>query len=215
MNTQIDVFFEDLDLWKEELLALRKLILSCGLDEAYKWKHPCYTDRGKNILLIHGFKEYCAIMFMNGALLSDPHQLLVQPTENSQYGRQLRFTSLKEIQGQEAEIKSYIYEAIELERAGKKVEKKALEDYSFPEELKEVFDADEAYQLAFSKLTPGRQKGYLLHFAGAKQAKTKLARIDKNRTRILNGFGLQDCICGLSKRMPNCDGSHKAISKGL
>ena len=209
MNEKVNTFFENLDNWHQELTELRKLILTTGLEEAYKWKVPCYTDRGKNIVLIHGFKEYCAIMFMNGALLSDPHQILVQPTENSQYGRQLRFTSLKEIQGQEAEIKAYIYEAIELEREGKKVEKKALEDYSFPEELKEVFETDPAYQLAFSKLTPGRQKGYLFHFSGAKQAKTKLARIEKNRTRIINGFGLQDCICGLSKRMPNCDGSHK------
>jgi uncharacterized protein YdeI (YjbR/CyaY-like superfamily) len=163
----------------------------------------------KNIFLIHGFKEYCAILFMKGALLNDGEKLLHQQTDNVQFGRQIRFTNVQQIIEIEATLKQYIFEAIEVEKAGIKVELKPHDAYEVVEEFQQKLDSDKVLNEAFYALTPGRQRGYLLHFSGAKQAATRISRIEQVRSRILKGKGLTDCICGLSKRMPNCDGSHK------
>ena len=211
MNKKVDKYLSELNQWQEELTKLREIILDCGLTEDFKWMHPCYTHNNKNIALIHGFKDYCAILFNNGALLKDPENILIQQTENTQYGRQIRFVNIKEIEALKATLKAYIYEAVEVEKLGLKVKKKATSDYEVPLELKQKFKENPEFENAFKSLTGGRQRGYLLHFAQAKQAKTRLSRIEKCTERIFNGKGLQDCICGLSKRMPNCDGSHKQL----
>lgn len=212
MSTEVDAFLEKQSKWKVELTLLREIILECDLTEDFKWKHPCYTHSGKNVLLIHGFNDYCALLFNKGALIKDTNNLLVQQTKNTQSARQIRFTDESEIQDLRAILKDYIIAAIEVEKQGLKVEKKKTTDYEVPIELVQKFESNSDLEIAFNKLTPGRQRGYLLHFAQPKQSKTKLARIDKNTDRILNGIGLNDCTCGLSKRMPNCDGSHKQLS---
>ena len=173
--------------------------------------HPCYTYNKANVVLIHGFKEYCAIAFFKGALLSDSKGVLIQQTENVQSGRQIRFKSLKEIEKNESIIKAYIFEAIEIEKAGLKVELKKRDDIVACEELLNKFKEDEKFKKAFHTLTPGRQKAYHLFFNDAAQSKTRVTRIEKYLQRIMNGKGLTDCTCGLSKRMPNCDGSHKQL----
>ncbi len=210
---KIDSFYDQLKTWKEELLLLRSIVLDCGLAESYKWNHPCYTYKNHNIALIHGFKDYCALSFFKGALLKDTEGILVQQTKNVQGGRQLRFTSLQEIITMKATIKAYLYEAIEVEKAGLKVEYKKTEEFDMPEELRQKLDNDPELKSAFEALTPGRQRGYLLHFAGAKQSKTRAARIEKYIPKILDGKGLNDCTCGLSKRYPQCDGSHNNINR--
>jgi uncharacterized protein YdeI (YjbR/CyaY-like superfamily) len=209
MNPQLDHFFQNATQWKREMEELREIALDCNLMEEEKWGVPCYTFSKGNILIIHGFKEYCALNFFKGALLQDTDGILVQQTENSQASRQIRFTNLKEISEKAAILKAYIFEAIEIEKAGLKIDYKKVEDFSIPEELIQKWTEDPTIKTAFDKLTPGRQKAYLLHFSDSKQSKTRLARIEKNMPRILNGKGLNDCVCGLSKRMPNCDGSHK------
>jgi uncharacterized protein YdeI (YjbR/CyaY-like superfamily) len=181
--------------------------------EEWKWRVPCYTFQENNIVMVQGFKEYCAIGFFKGALLSDTESLLIQQTENSQSARQLRFTQIDEIIALEKTIKAYILEAIEIEKAGLNITYKKKEDYAFPEELHQKMQEYPALKTAFEALTPGRQKGYLLHFSEAKQAKTRETRIEKAMPKILDGKGLMDCTCGLSKRMPNCDGSHKQLTK--
>lgn len=211
MNTKVDEFLANAKNWQEELSLLRSIILDCGLVEDFKWKHPCYTIGNSNIVLIHSFKNYCAIMFHKGALLSDNEGILIQQTENVQSSRQIRFTNTQEIIDLKATIKAYIFEAIEVEKAGLKITAKKTEDFNFPEELTQKFNENAEFKTAFEALTPGRQRGYLLHFSGAKQAQTKVARIEKNIKRIFDGYGLNDCTCGLSKRKPNCDGSHKSL----
>lgn len=213
MNPKVDEFLSKTKKWKDELTLLREIILDCGLYEDFKWKHPCYTDNDKNIVLIHGFKEYCALLFMKGSLLSDEKGILIQQTENVQSGRQIRFTSLKEITKLKSTLKAYIFEAIEVEKAGIKIEYKKADEFDFPDELTTAFKKNKKLQPAWEKLTPGRQKGYLLHFTGSKNSATRESRIEKNIPRILGGFGFNDCICGLSKRKPNCDGSHKLLEK--
>ena len=210
-NEKVDDFLAVQKKWQAELTKLRKIALACNLEEGFKWKHPCYMFRGKNICLIHGFKEYVAIMFMKGSLLQDSEGILYQQTDQVQSGRQIRFTNIQEIAEIEATLKQYIFEAIEVEKAGLKVAMKAHEDYGVVEEFQAKLDADESLKTAFFALKPGRQRGYLLHFSGAKQSATRMSRIENVRSRILNGKGLTDCICGLSKRMPNCDGSHKFL----
>ncbi len=209
MNPKINDFFEDLTKWKEELMVLRTFVLDCLLHEEVKWGVPCYTHNGKNIVLIHGFKDYFAILFMKGALLYDSEKILIQQTENVQSGRQIRFSSMKDLITQEATIKAYILEAIEVEKAGLKIDHKKKEEYNVPEELTDKFEQEPSFKAAFEALTPGRQKGYLLHFSGSNNAKTRITRIEKYTSKILDGKGMTDCTCGLSKRMPNCDGSHK------
>ena len=209
MNPKVDEFLNKVTKWHDELVQLRAIVLECQLTEELKWGVPCYTFQKANIILIHGFKEYCALLFMKGALLNDSNCILIQQTENVQGGRQIRFTSLEQIIEQEAILKAYIFEAIEVEKAGLKVALKPHADYDIPEEFQTKMDQNTAIKTAFESLTPGRQRAYILHFSGSKQAKTREARIENYTQRILMGKGLNDCVCGMSKRMPNCDGSHK------
>ena len=211
MNPKVDEFLREAKTWKVEFEKLRMIVLDCGLTEEFKWMHPCYTLENKNVVLIHGFKEYCALLFHKGALLKDPHGILVQQTENVQAARQLRFTSVQEINEMEAVIKEYIQQAIEVEKAGLEVELKKNADFAIPEELEAKFNEIPGLKPAFEALTPGRQKAYIHYFSQAKQAKTRETRIEKYVPRILDGKGLKDCTCGLSKRLPNCDGSHKSM----
>ncbi|MBU5353935.1 YdeI family protein [Paenibacillus barcinonensis] len=191
-NPKVDAYLSKIKTWKEESVKLREIILDCDLTEDYKWMHPCYTLNGKNVVLIHGFKEYCAIMFLKGSLLKDPHGILIQQTNNVQGGRQIRFTNLEQIIEQEKILKAYIREAIEVEQAGLKVEKKEVEQFAVPEELQQQFDANPAFQAAFEALTPGRQRAYLYHFSQPKQSKTKTSRIEKCMQPIMEGKGLND-----------------------
>lgn len=211
MNAEVDTYLDNLKKWKKELTRLRDIVADCGLTEDFKWMHPCYTYNGKNIILIHEFKTYCAILFHKGILLNDYKQLLVQQTENMQSARQMRFTNLSEIEDLKSTIKAYVFEAVEVEKAGLKVEKKKTSDYNSPEELEMAFKEHPEFKKAFKNLTPGRQKGYLLHFSKPKHPKTRAALIEKCMQRIFDGYGLRDCTCGLSKRKPNCDGSHKQL----
>jgi len=192
MNSKINWYFDKDGPWKNAYAELRVIALESGLAEELKWGHPCYMLKGKNIFLIHGFKDYCALLFHKGALLKDDHKILIQQTENVQGGRQIRFTSLKEIVKLERVVKNYIHEAIEVEKAGLKVELKKTVEFEMPEEFAQKLKAVPALKKAFNALTPGRQRGYLLHFASAKQSKTREARIEKNIERILEGMGLDD-----------------------
>jgi uncharacterized protein YdeI (YjbR/CyaY-like superfamily) len=178
--------------WQKEMVALRNIVNLCGLHEEVKWGQPCYTFNGKNILIIHGFKEYCALLFFNGALLQDSENLLIRQTENVQAGRQMRFTDPDSIYKIENTIKSYIFEAIEVEKAGLKVTPKKTSDFPVPEELTHAFESSTEFKNAFHALTPGRQRAYLLHFAQAKQSETRINRIEKYRDKIYQGKGLND-----------------------
>lgn len=211
MNQEVTNYLNGLKKWRSEMIELRRIILDCRLKEEYKWMHPNYCDNEKNIVLIHEFKGYCAILFHKGALLKDPENLLIQQTENVQSARQIRFTDVLEIYELEPIIKNYIKEAIETEKSGIKIKKKKTSDFEIPIELKQTFKEHTDFENAFKNLTPGRQRGYLLHFAKPKQSKTKLSRIEKNMERIMDGYGLNDCTCGLSNRKPNCDGAHKQL----
>lgn len=211
LNPKVDEFLRKEEKWKEEFEKLREIALDSELTEDFKWMHPCYTLDGKNIVLIHGFKEYCAFLFHKGALLKDEHKILTQQTENVQSARQIRFTNVQEIIEMESILKAYIREAIEVEKAGLEVKLRKNTEITLPEELQQKFDELPALKTAFEALTPGRQRAYILHFTQPKQSKTRESRILKSIERILIGKGLNDCICGLSKRMPNCDGSHKNI----
>lgn len=213
MNKDVNKYLNELKKWKEELIKLREIVLSCELKEEFKWMHPCYTDNEKNIVLIHEFKNYCAILFHKGALLKDPENLLVRQTENVQSARQIRFTALSEIEELEPTIKEYIQEAIGVEKSGLKVKMKKNIDSDLPIELKQKFNKNPEFKKAFNNLTTRRQRGYLLHFSKPKQPKTRISRIEKNTRRIIDGYGINDCFCGLSKRKPNCDGSHKQLEK--
>ena len=211
MNPKVDTYLSKASKWQEEMELLRKIVLDCHLTEDLKWGVPCYLNQKNNIVLIHAFKEYCAFLFMKGALLQDLNGILVQQTENVQGGRQIRFTSSKQIIELEAILKAYIFEAIEVDKMGLKVELKKTEDFAVPEEFQRKLTENTELKTAFEALTPGRQKGYLLHFSGAKQVKTRESRIEECIPKILKGKGLNDCTCGLSKRMPNCDGSHRNL----
>ena len=178
--------------WSAEFTALRKLCLASGLNEEFKWGQACYDLNGHNIVLIHGFKDYCALLFMKGALLKDPKGILIQQTKNVQAARQIRFASLADINKQKAAIKAYIAEAIAVEKSGAKVAMKSAAQFDVPEEFQKRLDDDPKLAEAFHALTPGRQKGYLLHFAGAKQSATRTARVEKHAPRILKGLGLDD-----------------------
>jgi uncharacterized protein YdeI (YjbR/CyaY-like superfamily) len=191
-NPKVDFFFTKEKKWKEEFGKLRTIVLGCGLTEELRWGHPCYTFEKHNVVLIHGFKEYCALLFMKGVLLKDPEGILIQQTENVQAARQIRFTNLREIKKMERTIKAYIRNAIEVEKAGLEVKYKKVSEFKIPEELKERFSELPALKTAFDALTPGRQRGYILYFSGAKQSKTREARIEKYVEQILNGKGLDD-----------------------
>ena len=191
-NPKVDEFLSKAKKWKEEYETLRKIVLDCELTEDFKWMNPCYTFEKKNIVLIHGFKEYCALLFPKGALLQDSHGILIQQTENVQGARQIRFTNVQEIVEKEAILKAYIYEAIEVEKAGLKVKAKKPEELIIPEELQHKFDEIPALKAAFTTLTPGRQRAYILYFSAAKQSKTRESRVEKCIPNILNGKGLND-----------------------
>lgn len=178
--------------WSAEFAALRQLCLASGLNEELKWGQACYDFDGGNVVLIHGFKDYCALLFMKGALLEDPKGILIQQTKNVQSARQLRFASLADVKKQQATIKAYIAEAVALEKSGARVKKKGVAQFDVPAEFQRRLDDDIALAKAFRALTPGRQKGYLLHFAAAKQSATRAARVEKHTPRILKGLGLDD-----------------------
>ena len=211
-NTALNNYFDEAKRWKIELLLLRSIVLECGLTEELKWKQPCYTFQGKNICLIGSFKGFSALLFFKGALLDNSHKLLVKAGENSQAGRQIRFTNPTEIKEQIAIIKAVIFEAIEVEKAGLKIESNIKNELILVDEFTSILNQNTDLKTAFKKLTPGRQKAYNLFFSAAKQSKTRIDRIEKYTQRILDGKGINDCTCGLSKRMPNCDGSHKLLA---
>ncbi|MFE4040263.1 YdeI family protein [Priestia sp. YIM B13489] len=192
MNPKVDEFLTKAKKWKEEYETLRKIVLDCELTEDFKWMNPCYTFEKKNIVLIHGFKEYCALLFPKGSLLQDSHGILIQQTENVQGARQIRFTNVQEIAEKEAILKAYIDEAIEVEKAGLKVKAKKPEELIIPDELQHKFDEIPALKDAFTTLTPGRQRAYILYFSAAKQSKTRESRVEKCIPNILNGKGLND-----------------------
>ncbi|GIN16955.1 YdeI/OmpD-associated family protein [Shouchella clausii] len=190
-NPKVDEFLTNAKKWKEEYKKLREIILDCDLTEEFKWMHPCYTFENKNIVLIHGFKDYCALLFHKGALLKDAHGILIQQTENVQAARQIRFTNIEEIIEKELILKDYIDEAIAVEKAGLKVNQDNT-NLNIPEELQNKFDEMPALKTAFEALTPGRQRAYILYFSGAKQPKTRAARVEKYVQKILDGLGLKD-----------------------
>jgi len=191
-NPKVDFYFTKAKQWQEEIRQLRTIVLDCGLDEQLKWGCPCYTSDGSNIVLIHVFKDYCALLFFKGALLKDPKDILVQQTKNVQAARQARFTSVREIEKMQSALKAYIKEAVKVEKAGLKVELKKTSEYSMPEELERKFREMPLLKKAFYDLTPGRQRGYLLHFSAPKQSKTREARVEKYTPCILGGKGLDD-----------------------
>lgn len=192
MNPKVDEYLSKENKWQEEFEKLRMIILECGLTEELKWNKPCYMFRNNNIVIIQGFKEYCAIMFFKGALLKDPKGILIRPGENSQAQRQIRFTNVREIIEMEMIVKDYVERAVEVEKAGLEVEFKRTEEFSIPVELKNKFVETPALKSAFEALTPGRQRAYLLYFSKAKQSKTRESRIEKNMQKILDGKGLND-----------------------
>jgi uncharacterized protein YdeI (YjbR/CyaY-like superfamily) len=191
-NPKVDFYFNKAAKWQEELEHLRTFLLACGLSEELKWGVPGYTFQQGNIALLHAFKDYCAVLFVKGALLRDAQGMLIQQTENTQAARQLRFTSLREIVALEPLVKAYIREAIEVEKAGLQVEFKKSADFIIPEELQQKMDELPGLKTAFKALTPGRQRTYLLHFSAPKQVKTRAARVEKWLLHILQGKGLQE-----------------------
>jgi uncharacterized protein YdeI (YjbR/CyaY-like superfamily) len=191
MNTKADFYFNKGN-WQKETQQLRKIVLDCDLKEELKWGCPCYTFEGKNIVLIHVFKEYCALLFFKGALLNDPEKILIQQTENVQSARQIRFANLKEIVKMAQVIKAYIYQAVEVEEAGLKVPLKKTKDFNIPEEFQKKLTEMPSLKTAFESLTPGRQRGYIFYFSQPKQSKTREARVEKSLPKILDGKGLDD-----------------------
>ena len=192
MNPKADWFFSKETRWQKEYEKLRTIILDCGLSEELKWGCPCYTYQDRNIVLIHGFKEYCALLFFKGALLSDANGILVQQTEHVQAARQVRFTNAREIIKLERILKAYIYEAMEVEKAGLKVKLKKTTEYNIPDEFQKKINKSVALKTAFYALTPGRQRAYLLYFSAPKQSKTRESRVEKYTKQILTGKGLND-----------------------
>jgi uncharacterized protein YdeI (YjbR/CyaY-like superfamily) len=213
MNQSVDEFLEKTDKWKVELTSLRNILLDCQLIETLKWGQPCYMFNKTNVVILANFKEGCVLSFLKGALLSDTENLLVKPGENSQSSRFMRFKSVEEIIVAEPIIKAYIFEAIEVEKAGLKIAPRDPEAEPLIPELIQRFEENPTLKKSFEALTPGRQRAYNLYFTAAKQAATRLNRIDSYTDRILNKKGINDCVCGLSKRMPGCDGSHKQLAK--
>lgn len=192
MNDKVDIYLSKVKNWREELVALRTIILDCGLIEELKWGKPCYTVNNHNVAILQGFKEYCALMFFKGALLQDKNGILTKPGENTQAGRLIRFTNVQEIEAMRLVLKAYTNEATTVEQAGLKVKFKEVTEFPLPQELQSVLDKDPTLKTAFNALTPGRQKGYLLYFSAAKQSKTRQLRIEKCLPLILKGKGLHD-----------------------
>ena len=192
MNPEVDAALHKAKNWREEFAALRRIILKCGLTEELKWGNPCYTFGGRNIVLIHGFKEYCALLFFKGALMKDPNHILIQQTENVQAGRQIRFAGTGEIRQLEPALNTYVREAVAVEKAGLKVPLKRTADYEIPVEFQNELDKSQTLKKAFAALTPGRQRAYLLYFSSPKQTKTRSSRVAQYLQKILNGKGLDD-----------------------
>lgn len=192
MNPKVDEFLHGEKKWRKEFERLRQIILDCQLTEELKWGQPCYTLEGKNVVLMHGFKEYCALLFIKGALLKDAKGILIQQTENVQAGRQIRFTNVQEIDKLGTTLKAYIHEAIKIEKAGTKVELKKTSDYAIPMEFQSRLDEHPALKSAFDALTPGRQRAYIFYFSQPKQSKTRESRVEKYIPKILDGLGFDD-----------------------
>jgi len=191
-NPKVDWFFDKATDWQKEYGQLRTICLDCGLTEELKWGCPCYTFENRNIVLIHGFKEYCALLFFKGALLNDTDGILIQQTKNVQSARQIRFTNVRQITERKAVLKAYIYEAIEVEKAGLKVNLKKTSEFAIPEEFQKKLKQTPALKTAFNQLTPGRQRAYIFYFSQPKQSKTREARVEKYVQQILEGKGLND-----------------------
>jgi uncharacterized protein YdeI (YjbR/CyaY-like superfamily) len=192
LNSKVDFFFNKDTKWQKEFEQLRAIVLDCDLIEELKWGQPCYTFQKKNIVLIHGFKEYCALLFFKGALLNDAAGILIQQTENVQVARQIRFTNVSEIVKLAKILKAYIYEAVEVEESGLKVELKKTSDFNIPEEFQKKLNKSKALKTAFNALTPGRQRGYIFYFSQPRQSKTRESRIEKSIPQIMQGKGLND-----------------------
>ena len=191
-NPHVDAFFDRATAWQKEMLKLRTIVLGCAVEEEFKWGVPCYTFNNSNVVLIHAFKEYCALLFIKGALLGDEQGILIQQTKNVQAARQVRFTSVGQITKMKALLQAYIAQAIEMEKAGVKVAFKDVEEFDIPEEFQHKINANPALKKAFDALTPGRRKAYLLHFSAPKQSKTRVSRIEKCLQQIVDGKGLKD-----------------------
>lgn len=191
-NPKVDAYLNRNERWQAEMTALRALLLECPLVEELKWGVPCYTLDGKNVVLIHAFKDYCALLFHKGALMKDPDSVLIQQTDNVQSARQIRFTSLDEIQRMQNLLKSYVHTAIDVEKAGLKVVRKSVAEFPMPHEFRAALASDDALNSAFEALTPGRQRGYFLYFSSAKQSATRQSRIEKCRPKIMDGKGMDD-----------------------
>jgi uncharacterized protein YdeI (YjbR/CyaY-like superfamily) len=187
MNPKVDEYFSEAEKWQKELKKLRTIVLDCGLTEELKWSQPCYTFQKSNVILLSGFKEYCTISFFKGALLNDADKILVKPGENTQSARIIRFTDVREIIELETILKAYIYEAVEVEKAGLKVNYKKIEEFKIPEEFQAKLDENPALKTAFEALTPGRQRAYILYFSAPKQSKTRESRVEKCMPQILSG----------------------------
>ncbi|MBN2628552.1 MAG: YdeI/OmpD-associated family protein [Spirochaetales bacterium] len=191
-GSKVEAYIESQSVWRTEIQALRNILLSCDVEEDFKWKHPCYTDKGKNLVIIQDFKEYCALLFPKGVLMRDPDNLLVPLSENAQADKQIRFSNMVEIESRKDAIAACVAEAVRVERSGEKVSYKKTEDFEVAPEFQEVLDRDESLREAFFSLTPGRQRAYLLHFSGAKQSATRTSRVENCIPRILDGLGLND-----------------------
>ena len=209
MNPKVDTFLNQADQSQEEMTELRTILLDCGLVEEWKWRSPCYSFQKSNVAIIGGFKTHCVLSFFKGALLHDADGMLEKPGENSQAARVIRFNNLQEIRAKEATLKAYVFEATEVEKAGLSIDFKEKNELVLVEELLHKFEELPAFKTAFEALTPGRQRGYNLFFSAGKQSKTRISTIEKYVQRILDGKGINDCVCGLSRKMPSCDGSHK------
>ena len=211
MNKEVDIYLAKAKKWQKEMLFLRDILLSFELEEEIKWGKPTYTFNKGIVVMIQAFKDHFDLGFFKGALLQDKAGILIKAGENTQAARQMRFTDIKEIEKRSKIIKSYIKEAITVENNGLKYIGESKAEPIQVIELQQIFKKDAALKKAFESLTPGRQRGYLIHFSGAKQSETRIARIHKQASKIMCGKGMNDCTCGLSKRMPNCDGSHNKL----
>jgi uncharacterized protein YdeI (YjbR/CyaY-like superfamily) len=211
MNPKVDDYINKAKLWQTEIKTLRSIALDCGLIEELKWGVPVYTFNNKNIVLIGAFKENVALSFLKGVFLNDSEKILTSPGANSRSVKMARFINNSQITKLKSVLKAYIFEAIEVEKSGLKVKAATTSKNDFPEELKTKFKKNSALKKAFMALTPGRQRAYIMFFSDAKQSSTRVDRIEKYTERIINGKGMNDCVCGLSKKIPACDGSHKYI----
>lgn len=212
MDKRVEAFYADAKLWRPELARLRSLALEAGLDEAFKWRGPCYLSEGRNVAMIGGFKAHCVLAFFQGALLHDPRQLLARQGPNTESSRSFQFTSLAQIERHAPDVLDFIRQAVQIERDGLKYIPPPPDEAPVPEAFERRFASDPALKAAFFALTPGRRKAYFQHVASAKQVATQERRIDQALPRIFDGKGLHDCICGLSKRLPACDGSHRTLT---